>query len=110
MSDVTAENGPFQFLADSHKLGSVLSDIWYGNLDYMQYRIRDDQIDAILKGNASRLKTYTAKAGTLILVDTSSIHRGMPIREGVRYALTNYYFPERNIDATLFEKFRVLTN
>ena len=46
-----------------------------------------------------------AKAGTLILVDTSSIHRGMPIIAGVRYALTNYFYPKRLIDQELFKQF-----
>jgi hypothetical protein len=32
----------------------------------------------------------------------------MPIQTGTRYALTNYYFPAQNIDAALFEKFKVL--
>ena len=35
----------------------------------------------------------TGKAGTLILFDASLIHRGRPLEEGCRYALTNYYYP-----------------
>jgi len=105
LSDVTEENGPFQFIEGSYKLGNILKDIWHGKLGYMQNRIRDDQVDALLRKDTSRLQTYTAKAGTLILVDTSSIHRGMPIREGVRYALTDYFFPEERIGRALYEQF-----
>lgn len=105
LSDVEIGNGPFQFIAGSHRLGMVLKDIWRGRLGYMQYRIREDQVDAILKKSPSRLKTFAAKAGTLILVDTSSIHRGMPIEEGSRYALTNYYFPEERIGKELYAQF-----
>jgi hypothetical protein len=32
----------------------------------------------------------------VIIVDTSGLHRGMPIRSGERYALTNYYWPRRD--------------
>lgn len=109
LSDVGSENGPFQFVKDSYRPGQVLRDIWKGGLRYMQYRLSEPEVDRIIVGSPERLSTYTAKAGTLILVDTSSIHRGMPIQKGTRYALTNYYFPVQNIDAALFEKFKVLT-
>jgi len=108
LSDVELVNGPFQFIKDSYKSGQVLRDIWKGRLQYMQYRLSEEDVSYILRGSPGRLNTYTAKAGTLLLVDTSSIHRGMPIQEGTRYALTNYYFPEKNIDAAMFEKFNVL--
>lgn len=110
LSDVGEENGPFQFIKDSYKPRQVCLDIWKAGLGYMQYRLSESEVDKIIDGAADRLKTYPAKAGTLILVDTSSIHRGMPIRLGTRYALTNYYFPEQHIDAALLEKFKVLTS
>jgi len=108
LSDVKDDNGPFQYIHDSHRPKQVLRDIWSGRLRYMQSRLSDEEVERILYNSPERLNTYTAKAGTLILVDSSSIHRGMPIRVGTRYALTNYYFPERNIDAAMFEKFKVL--
>ncbi len=105
LSDVGEENGPFQLMEKSHKFWWVLKDTWYGRLGYMNSRISDGQVDDLIRMNPSRLKTYTAKAGTLILVDTSSIHRGMPINNGVRYALTNYFFPEQRIGNELFKQF-----
>lgn len=108
LSDVGPENGPFQFVKDSYRPRQVLRDIWRGGLRYMQYRLSEVEVGRIVEGSPERLSTYTAKAGTLILVDTSSIHRGMPIQTGVRYALTNYYFPVRHIDDSMFEKFKVL--
>lgn len=108
LSDVDLENGPFQVIYDSHKLNMVLRDIKKGGLGYMQYRITDDQVGRITAQDPVRLNTYAGKAGTLILVDTSSIHRGMPIRAGIRYALTNYYFPESLISPEIYEKFLVL--
>lgn len=108
LSDVGPENGPFQFVKNSYQPRQVLRDIWKGGLNYMQYRLSETEVDRIIEGSPERICTYTAKAGTLILVDTSSIHRGMPIQTGTRYALTNYYFPEQNIDEALFQKFKVI--
>jgi hypothetical protein len=105
LSDVDGENGPFQFIKNSHKFWWILKDIFIGKLKYRQYRIEDNQIRDILGRSHRRLQTYAAKAGTLILVDTSAIHRGMPIIAGVRYALTNYFYPKRFIDKQLFEQF-----
>jgi hypothetical protein len=109
LSDVGPENGPFQFVKYSFQPVQVLRDIWKGGLRYMQYRLSESEVDRITMSSPERLSTYTANAGTLILVDTSSIHRGMPIQKGMRYALTNYYFPVQNIDGDLLEKFKVLT-
>ena len=108
LSDVEIGNGPFQFLRDSHKRGQVLRDIWAGKLRYSQNRLSVTEVDLILHSSPGRLQTCTEKAGTLILVDTSAIHRGMPIKEGCRYALTNYYYPENRIDEAMMEKFCVL--
>ena len=108
LSDVGPDNGPFQFVKDSYRPRQVLRDIWKGGLRYMQNRLSEPEVERILMGSPDRLCTYTAKAGTLILVDTSSIHRGMPIENGTRYALTNYYFLLQDIGAAMFEKFKVL--
>ena len=108
LSDVESENGPFQFLQDSHRRSQVLKDMKDGNLKYMQYRIEEERITRILANQPDRLKTYTGRAGTLILVDTSAVHRGKPIQAGTRYALTNYYFPTDAIDQSMYEKFDVL--
>ena len=108
LSDVALENGPFQIIKNSHRPINVLRDIRVGILRYMQSRLSQQEIDNILAVDSTRLMTYTAKAGTLILVDTSAIHRGLPILKGTRYALTNYYFPVASINSNLYEKFYVL--
>lgn len=108
LSDVGPNNGPFQMIRDSHRRQRVLSDMRAGYLNYMQYRLTNPKIEQIIADEPARKITYTARAGTLILVDTSMLHRGQPIKEGTRYALTNYYFPEDRIDGALYEKFDVL--
>ena len=108
LSDVEDSNGPFQWISESHRSAWLLRDMKSADLYYKQYRLSEAEADAIVASQPDRLKTFTATAGTLILVDTSSVHRGMPIREGTRYALTNYYFPEGKIEQSLYDKFDVL--
>lgn len=108
LSDVGPSNGPFQMILDSHRRQRVIRDMRAGQLKYMQYRQTDLEIERIIADEPARKITYTARAGTLILVDTSTLHRGQPIEAGTRYALTNYYFPEGRIDPSLYEKFDVL--
>jgi hypothetical protein len=56
-------------------------------------RFTVEEINELIKKDPERLLTFTAKAGTLLFVDTSLLHRGAPIKKGSRYALTNYYYP-----------------
>ena len=108
LSDVAPENGPFQLIQGSHRRARVLRDMRAGRLKYTQYRLSDQEIERIIATEPQRKITYTARAGTLILVDTSALHRGQPIEAGIRYALTNYFFPEGRIGSSLYEKFDVL--
>lgn len=108
LSDVGQDNGPFQLINDSQRLTNVLSDMKAGCLKYMQYRLSEKDVAQVLIKEPQRLTTNIAQAGTVILVDTSTIHRGMPIKEGTRYALTNYYFPVDMVDQSMYEKFDVL--
>ncbi len=95
-SDVTLESGPFQFLDNSHKNSSILETIKQYNFGAFQNRFTNDDIEKLQNDSKYKSLTFAGKAGTLLLVDTTSIHRGMPIQTGSRYALTNYWF-ESNI-------------
>lgn len=59
----------------------------------MTTRYTDEQIHKVISEDLSKYKILTAKAGTLVFADTSSLHAGMPIKEGYRYSLFNYYYP-----------------
>lgn len=91
LNDVDESCGPLELIANSHRLEDYVSDIRSGGLTFRELRITEAQIEAILSRDPSRLRTLTGKAGTLILADTASIHRGRPPEGGTRYALTNYY-------------------
>jgi hypothetical protein len=91
LADVDENDGPFQLLAKSHKLLGYLKHIRLGNMQFRELRISSSQMEKILKKEGDQLKTFTGKAGTLIIADTAAIHRGKPPNGGKRYALTNYY-------------------
>lgn len=90
--DVDHSNGPFQLIEKSQKFSQVLKDSLKMKTDVRTYRFKEKQINSIKK---NRTVTIEGKAGTLIIVDTSAIHRGSPLKLGTRYALTNYYYPKK---------------
>ena len=79
-------------------------------MDYKIVRYSDQQINKIINKNPERLHTITGKAGTVIIKDCSAIHRGSPLKSGIRYALTNYYFYLSQITTTLTEHFGPLVS
>lgn len=93
LTDVTDGNGPFEIIPRSHTLKNVLKSIRVAHLDFMQDRYTESEISRVEAGTGLRRKLLTAPAGTLILFNSSSLHRGHPIKSGERVSLTNYYFP-----------------
>lgn len=111
LSDVEEKQGPFQIIEKSHHFSSIILDTLRGDLPLPpESRFSDMQIRNLLATEAARLKTIVGRAGTVILVDTSCIHRGMPILQGSRYALTNYYYAPYQIEENLIKKFRPLAS
>lgn len=96
LSNVDESKGPFQYLAGTHKRSSykkvsaITSKPWY------DFRFSEKDID-LLKNAGFKTHTLTASKGTILLADTSGIHRGMPILIGKRYALTNYIWNQRPV-------------
>ena len=88
-SDVTQSNGPFQYIQRSHK--------WYHKIyismllrkNPRSFRYSETEV-AALKKFGYKITECTAKAGTVIIADTTGLHRGKPIEKGVRLALTYY--------------------
>lgn len=105
LSDVDEDNGPYQHIADSHHLFRILRDGMKGGIPYMSVAIAPAAAKKILSAAPGRLKTVTGKAGTLILTDTTGIHRGSTIKAGRRYALTNYYMFKDHIGPWMNEYF-----
>lgn len=105
LNDVNEKNGAYQIIKNSHKLRSRLQDIGIGGIDSTQVRFSDQQVEKIIQNDPSRLITVKGKAGTLILKDCSAIHRGSPLKEGIRYALTNYFLFKSELNAQLIKHF-----
>lgn len=97
LSDVTEENGPFEYIEGSHKPLDVVGGVarsWFG---YGQNRFTEDEIAQVLEHQSHKQRTITGEAGTLVFVNTHCIHRGRPIVQGSRYALTHYSWGDRAI-------------
>lgn len=97
VSNVSQLNGPFQYLKGTHRESSSLKLRLNKLSNPNQYRFTSDEINRIISSNiyAPKQETFTAQAGTLLLVDTKGIHRGQPIESQNRYALTQYCFNGR---------------
>jgi hypothetical protein len=108
LNDVDENNGPFQLIHQSHETKD--HDRKIAELEHMQSSFLQEKVDKIIENDPNRLKTLTGKAGTLVLVDTSIIHRGIPVKNGIRYALTNYFFEKSQINPHLVEHFSPLVS
>jgi ectoine hydroxylase-related dioxygenase (phytanoyl-CoA dioxygenase family) len=103
--NVDQNNGPFQLILKSNKLVNIFKTCFKYKLNPFNTRIENVVVEKIIMNNKDLLKTITGAAGDLILVDTSIIHRGCPLNEKKRYALTNYYYP-MNIISKYKESFK----
>jgi hypothetical protein len=107
LTDVGLDNGPFQILARSHHLVQTIRDNRAAHLPYGQVRFTQKQVDEVLENShRDRVHTLHYPAGTLLIFDSSTIHRGSPIKSGTRLALTNYFYPESKIDSELYQHFQ----
>jgi hypothetical protein len=102
LNNVSLDNGPFEILPGSHLLKSVLTAMNRANLGFLQDRFTDYEVSRIEDALGTGRKSLIGQAGTLILFDSSTVHRGKPIINGERFSLTNYYYPiSRDIDSVL---------
>lgn len=93
LTDTDSTNGPFQYLRASHRNYSTLWDATKIDKRYRQFRYDSQDYAELFEGDP-RLLEFCAPAGTVILADTSGIHRGKPLIADERLALTHYLFHE----------------
>lgn len=92
LKDVKATNGPFQYVKGSHKFTESLKLYFNKLINDSQYRFTDAELENIItQVGHDKLITFTCNAGDVILVDTKGLHRGKPIENDIRYAMTIYY-------------------
>ena len=99
LTDTTEVSGPFEFLPKTHTKSFKLwmlcngsyfkaSDIVTGKRGYA--RLVDTWVHRLGTKGYSPVPVI-CKAGTILVIDTSAIHRARPCLQGTRYALTAYY-------------------
>jgi hypothetical protein len=109
LSDAGEDSGAFEFLEGSHKRWRALVDTAIANLPRAPVsRYADEAINALTGYPGFSVKCCSGKAGTLLLANTSCIHRGRPLSAGVRYALTNYYYHPYQVDEGRIAQFSPL--
>jgi hypothetical protein len=106
LCDVTVENGPFEYLCGSHKAWRACFDSVLGRFPAPpNSRIDSEHMERMIADGTLTPKQFTAKAGTVILANTTGVHGGAPLKEGHRYALTNYYYFPYQIGQSMINKF-----
>ncbi len=96
LNDVNQENGPFQIIKKSNTNFFVLNMFRKLKNKFPSTRFTEEEILSLEKNKNVEELNYSA--GTLIFVDTSNLHRGKPLLNGSRYALTSYFFSKETFD------------
>lgn len=107
LSDVSNENGPFQYVEGTNNYNDMKELTAYCGTSKLSKRFSPAQTAGYLREKCieDRLRTFTGRAGTLILFDSSGLHRGMPMMSGERHALTIYAMRSRSINDEKYNKF-----
>jgi hypothetical protein len=93
LTDVDESNGPLEIIPGTHKFSTQRRLSRKGLLSFDKQRLKEDEIEPIEKDQGPR-ETITGRAGTVVIFESSTLHRGRPIELGERLALTNYYYPK----------------
>ena len=83
LTDVSSDNGPFTIAQGSRELVKDLPK--FSNLRISEEVVRDNVDD-------DDIIEITGEAGTLILADSTYLHRGKQIESGTRYTFTTYFY------------------
>jgi hypothetical protein len=95
LSDVEANNGPFQYIVSSNNKRDVVMSYLKKLFLPGQYRFTEDEIEIYMESSGNHIAEMTAKAGTLLFADTKGIHRGKPIVNSQRYVLFCYFWDKK---------------
>lgn len=89
LSEVNDCNGPLEIILQTRSNFTRLKLELNGLKKPGQYRFTSDEGNKI-QSICGESHVFLAKPGDLVLADVSALHRGRPIRSGMRYALTLY--------------------
>lgn len=99
LNDTKIDGGALEYFPKSNsyhfKLKMVLKGLYFKFSDVIRgtraYTCIPDSIVESLKSDSFMPNKVIVKAGTLVIADTSILHRASPCIAGCRYALTSYY-------------------
>ena len=89
----------------SHKLKSIISQHKQSELETLQTRFSDNVANNLARNDKLSIQKVTGRRGTLVIFNSTGLHRGSPIVEGSRATLTAYIFPSRLKTQGLIDKF-----
>jgi len=96
LTDVDSKNGPFEYITKAHVNGKF----------WKKFRTIERLTDSELKGKNSEILSYkkicTGKAGDIIFVDTTGIHRGGYVQKGRRKIVDMYHFTKNSNSPKFF--------
>jgi hypothetical protein len=92
LCDVDKNNGAFQYINGTHNFFKKINIRLKNDFDFSQNFFSEEEVNRIIENNNLSCSTIEAKAGSVILFDGSGIHRGSPLKEKLRYSMTNYYY------------------
>lgn len=101
LNDVSEKTGPLQVIGKTNGirfklLHGILRQNYFGVLPKRNFKFRkyaclnETFIESMLKDSRLQSKLFSVETGTIVICDTSCIHRASPCEEGERYALTAY--------------------
>lgn len=97
LSDVNKNNGPFQYIRASHTKKAILKANGFLQKPLNSSRFDDNEINSLVENQiVEEPTTFEAPQGTLVFVNTRGLHRGAPLKDDCRYALTRYHFAKKN--------------
>ena len=97
LQDTSEKNGPFEILVDYNSSKLIHRPDTRGRTT----RYSDAHIEQHV-GDSARVRTVSGSAGTVILFDTSNVHRGKTVNERGRISMTNYY--DTSLESTSCDK------
>jgi ectoine hydroxylase-related dioxygenase (phytanoyl-CoA dioxygenase family) len=95
LSEVQESNdGAFQYIACSNRVLPILKDSFLLGRRISNTRWTENEVQQ--RYSTEGIKSVLGSSGTLVLFDTSLLHRGAPNlnTSKSRYAMTNYYYPK----------------